>query len=120
MDWVSRVAATAFLCSVPQLSFSADSGLITKESKHSVSETAQRFESAVNDKSANGWMVFTEIDHAAAAEKNGLKLRPRTVIVYGNPKLGTASMQRAPTVAIDVPLNGASVFANTQATDLER
>ena len=73
MDWMYRVAATAFLCLVPHLSFSADSGLITKESKHSVSETAQRFESAVNDKSATGWMVFTEIDHAAAAEKNGLK-----------------------------------------------
>jgi uncharacterized protein (DUF302 family) len=104
MDWVYRVAAAAFLCLVPQLSFSADSGFITKESKHSVSETVQRFESAVNDKSANGWMVFTEIDHAAAAEKNGLKLRPRTVIVYGNPKLGTPAMQKAPTVAIDVPL----------------
>lgn len=38
-------AATAFLCIGPQLGFSADSGLITKESKHSVSETMQRFES---------------------------------------------------------------------------
>jgi hypothetical protein len=46
MDWLYRVVATAFLCLVPQLSFSADSGLITKESKHSASETAQRFESA--------------------------------------------------------------------------
>jgi hypothetical protein len=61
MDWVFRVAATAFLCFVPQLSFSADSGLITKESKHSVSETAQRFESTVNDKSANGWMVLLRL-----------------------------------------------------------
>ena len=50
-----------------------------------------------------GWCLL-KIDHAAAAEKNGLKLRPRTVIVYGNPKIGTASMQKAPTVAIDVPL----------------
>jgi uncharacterized protein (DUF302 family) len=104
MGCVYRLAATAFLCLAPQLSFSADSGLITKESKHSVSETAQRFESSVNAKSASGWMVFTEIDHAAAAEKNGLKLRPRTVIVFGNPKLGTLGMQKAPTVAIDVPL----------------
>jgi uncharacterized protein (DUF302 family) len=104
MKWLYAVAATTFLCLAPQLSFATDSGLITKVSKHSVSETAQKFESAVNDKSANGWMVFTEIDHAAAAEKNGLKLRPRTVIVYGNPKIGTASMQKAPTVAIDVPL----------------
>jgi len=104
MRWVYRLAATAFLCLVPQLGFSADSGLITKESKHSVSETVQRFESAVNAKSANGWMVFTEIDHAAAAEKYGLKLLPRTVVVFGNPKLGTPGMQKAPTVAIDVPL----------------
>jgi uncharacterized protein (DUF302 family) len=104
MQFAYRVAATVFLCLAPQLSFSADLGLITKESRHSVGETVKTFESAVNDKSANGWMVFTEIDHAAAAEKNGLKLRPRTVIVYGNPKIGTASMQKAPTVAIDVPL----------------
>ena len=104
MGWVYRLAATAFLCLVPQLGFSADSGLITKESKHSVSETVQRFEAAVNAKSANGWMVFTEIDHAAAAEKYGLKLLPRTVVVFGNPKLGTPGMQKAPTVAIDVPL----------------
>jgi uncharacterized protein (DUF302 family) len=103
MQFAYRVAATVFLCLAPQLSFSADSGLITKERRHSVGETVKKFESAVNDKSANGWMVFTEIDHAAAAEKNGLKLRPRTVIVYGNPKLGTAGMQKAPTVAIDVP-----------------
>jgi uncharacterized protein (DUF302 family) len=105
MDRVYRlVAATAFLCLAPQLGFSADAGLITKESKHSVSETVQRFESAVNAKSANGWMVFTEIDHAAAAEKNGLKLLPRTVIVFGNPKAGTSNLQKAPTLAIDVPL----------------
>src|SRR5208282_786703 len=81
----------------PQLGCSADSGLITKESKHSVSETVQRFESAVNAKSANGWMVFTEIYHAAAAEKYGLKLLPRTVVVFGNPKLGTPGMQKART-----------------------
>jgi uncharacterized protein (DUF302 family) len=48
-------------------------------------------------------MVFTELDHAAAAETNGLKLPARTVIVFGNPRLGTPLMQKAPTLAIDVP-----------------
>jgi len=48
-------------------------------------------------------MVFTELDHAAAAEKNGLKLPARTVIVFGNPRAGTPAMQKAPTLAIDVP-----------------
>jgi uncharacterized protein (DUF302 family) len=62
------------------------------------------YEQAVKAKGANGWMVFTEIDHAAAASKNGLTLKPRIVIVFGNPKLGTKPMEGAPTLAIDVPL----------------
>ena len=49
-------------------------------------------------------MVFTELDHAAAASKYGLDLRPRTVIVFGNPKAGTPRMRKFPTLAIDVPL----------------
>lgn len=82
----------------------ADTGLITKSSNHSVKQTVERFVQAVKAKEAKGWMVFTEIDHAAAASKNGLTLRPRTVIVFGNPKLGTQPMEGAPTLAIDVPL----------------
>jgi uncharacterized protein (DUF302 family) len=82
----------------------AESGLISKPSNHSVEETVERFERAVKAKEANGWMVFTEIDHAAAASKNGLTLKPRLVVVFGNPKLGTKPMEGAPTLAIDVPL----------------
>jgi len=82
----------------------AGSGLISKPSNYSVKETIARFERAVTAKEANGWMVFTEIDHAAAASQNGLTLKPRTVIVFGNPRLGTKPMQEAPTLAIDVPL----------------
>ena len=81
----------------------ADNGLITKASKFSVSETVARFESAVKQKEAAGFMVFTEIDHAAAAKKFGLDMRPRTVIVFGNPKLGTPAMIKTPLLAIDVP-----------------
>ena len=86
------------------VSYAAESGLISKPSNHSVEETAKRFEHAVKAKEANGWMVFTEIDHAAAAGKNGLTLKPRLVIVFGNPKLGTKPMEGAPTLEIDVPL----------------
>jgi uncharacterized protein (DUF302 family) len=83
------------------LALAAESGLVTKPSQHSVQETIERFETAVR---AKGWVVFTELDHAAAAAKVGLQLRPRTVIVFGNPKLGTAPMQNAATLAIDNPL----------------
>src|SRR6266851_3714753 len=79
----------------------ADQGLITKRSNYSVPETVERFENAIK---AKGFMIFAELDHAAAAMKYGLELRPRTVIVFGNPKIGTGPMQKAPTLAIDVPL----------------
>jgi uncharacterized protein (DUF302 family) len=98
-----RIPAAVFLMSLSQTGFAADLGLITMPSKYSVEETIQRFEAAIAAKSDQGWMVFTELDHAAAAEKNGLKLPARTVIVFGNPRLGTPAMQKAPTLAIDVP-----------------
>jgi uncharacterized protein (DUF302 family) len=80
-----------------------DDGLITKPSKYSVNETVTRFEAAVKQKEATGFTVFAEIDHAAAAKKFGLDMRPRTVIVFGNPKLGTAAMVKTPLLAIDLP-----------------
>jgi uncharacterized protein (DUF302 family) len=82
----------------------AESGLVSKASHYSVPDTVARFERAVNARDADGWIVFTELDHAAAATRIGLALKPRTVIVFGNPKLGTPAMQTAPTLAIDLPM----------------
>ncbi len=73
---------------------------MTVASNNSVAETIQRFEDAIKSK---GWMVFTRLDHAAAAEKYEQKLLPRTVIVFGNPRTGTGNMVKAPTLAIDLP-----------------
>ena len=98
------VIATVGFCLVPYVGSAAEAGLVTKQSAHSVAETIRRFEAVVNANAANGWMVFTQLDHAAAAQKNGLQMRPRTVIVFGNPKIGTPHMQKAATLAIDVPL----------------
>lgn len=89
--------------SLANAALAADNGLITIQSHHSVKVTAARFAEAVRSKEALGFMVFTELDHATAATKFGLTLRPRTVIVFGNPKLGTPVMVNTPTLAIDVP-----------------
>jgi uncharacterized protein (DUF302 family) len=99
LGWTTAI----FLASLPQSGFATDSGLITMPSKYSVGETIQRFEAAIKASSSQGWMVFTELDHSAAAAKNGLKLLPRTVIVFGNPRAGTPAMAKAATLAIDVP-----------------
>jgi len=80
-----------------------DDGLNTKSSQYSTKETVERFEAAIKAREAAGFIVFTAIDHAAAAKKFGLDMRPRTVVVFGNPKLGTPAMVKTPLLAIDVP-----------------
>jgi uncharacterized protein (DUF302 family) len=82
----------------------ADNGLITKPSKYTVKETVEKFEAAVKAKAAGGWVVFTKIDHAAAAKEAGLEMRPRTLIIFGNPIGGTPAMIKSATLAIDLPM----------------
>jgi len=76
-------------------------GLVTRSSAHSVRETLDRFAAAVQ---AEGWVVFIELDHAAAARDAGLALRPRTVVLFGNPRAGTGAMASNPTLALDLPM----------------
>ena len=97
------LALSASLGAIAHSAPAADAGLVTKPSKYSVSETLDRFEAAVKAKAIAGFKVFTRIDHAAAAKEAGLDMRPRTVIVFGNPKLGTPVMVKTPLLAIDVP-----------------
>ena len=82
----------------------ADNGLITKPSKYAVQETIEKFEAAIKSKAAAGWVVFSRIDHAAAAKEAGLDMRARTVIIFGNPRGGTPPMTGNATLAIDLPM----------------
>jgi uncharacterized protein (DUF302 family) len=92
-------AAAATLLATPALA--QEAGLVTRPSPHSVRATIDRFAAAVRE--AN-WVVFAEIDHAAAAQAAGLALRPRMVVVFGNPRAGTPAMAANPTLALDLPL----------------
>jgi uncharacterized protein (DUF302 family) len=76
-------------------------GLVTVPSAHSLRVTIDRFAAAVRDA---GWVVFGEVDHAAAARDAGLPLRGRTVVMFGNPRAGTAAMAANPTLALDLPM----------------
>lgn len=78
-----------------------EAGLVTRPSAHPARVTLDRFEAAVRDA---GWVVFTEVDHAAAARAVGLELRTRTVVLFGNPRAGTGAMAEHPTLALDLPM----------------
>ena len=93
----------AFFASLMAIPAYADSGISTKPSNYSMKDTISRFEAAVKSREGAGFIVFTEIDHAAAGKKFGIEMRPRTVVMFGNPKLGTPVMTKTPLLAIDNP-----------------
>jgi len=99
--WTRVLTIIAGLTIAPQGADAADPGLVTLASHHAVADTIDRFEAAVK---AKGWVVFTRIDHAAAAQAAGLDLPPRMVVIFGNPKTGTDPMRSNPTLAIDLPM----------------
>ncbi len=78
-----------------------DTLFIRKKSVHTVDVTIDRLAAAVEDAGAR---VFARIDHAAGARSIGQELRPSTVLLFGNPRLGTPLMQAAPDIAFDLPL----------------
>ena len=64
-------------------------------------ETVAALQKTLNSK---GITIFATIEHHKAAEAVGESMRPATVLIVGNPKVGTALMQENPRLAIELPL----------------
>ena len=79
----------------------ASGGLVTVASSHDVKTTTDKLEAALK---AKGMKVFLRVDHAAGAASVGKQLRPTELVVFGNPKLGSALMGCAQTTGIDLPM----------------
>jgi uncharacterized protein (DUF302 family) len=79
----------------------ADTDLVTLPSAHGATETVGRLKALLAQREIE---VFAHVDHAAAAEKVGLPLRPTQVLIFGNPKAGTPLMQARQTIGLDLPL----------------
>ena len=86
------------------MSFSAQSEdyqFFTAKSQYDFKQTISRLKKNFR---ANNIAIFAEIDHAKGAKKAKENLLPATVLVVGNPKVGTSLMQENPKVAIELPL----------------
>ena len=64
-------------------------------------ETVAALQKTLNSK---GITIFATIEHHKAAEAVGESMQPATVLIVGNPKVGTALMQENPRLAIELPL----------------
>jgi uncharacterized protein (DUF302 family) len=78
-----------------------EEGLVAVVSRYSAPETMQRLLAALAKRDLT---VFARIDHAANAAAVGMPLRPTDVVLFGNPKGGTALMQDQQRAGIDLPL----------------
>jgi uncharacterized protein (DUF302 family) len=100
MSHLRALASAALLLLMTAISVFAAEGLVTKASNYSVDETLDRLESALKER---GFIIFARLDHAAAAQSMGLKMPRSTVLVWGNPRIGTPRFIQHPTLAIEFP-----------------
>jgi uncharacterized protein (DUF302 family) len=78
-----------------------DNGLVKTRSAYSMAETIDRLK---KDVAAKGITFFAEIDQRRLAADAGIKLNPSTLLIFGNPALGSQFMTAAPTAGIDWPV----------------
>ena len=77
-----------------------DSGIVTKPSQYSVSETIDRVEAAATGVGAN---IFTRIDYQEMSKKVGVEIRPNQLLIFGRGKGGPFLVKEAPLAGIDLP-----------------
>lgn len=80
----------------------ADQGLVSKSANGSVAETADRLVAMLDANPAI--RVLARVDHAANAQSVKKQLAPTTLIIFGNPVLGTELMKENQMAGIDLPM----------------
>ncbi len=96
------LALTSFLAAaILAVPATAEEGMIFKTASTDVAETVEAFTSILAKKGAT---VFAVIEHHNGAASVDLEMKPNTVVVFGNPKMGTPLMQASPTIGLDLPL----------------
>lgn len=77
------------------------SGIVKMKSAYSYAETVERLK---RDVAAKGIRFFQEIDQAKLAADAGVAIQPSTLLVFGNPPLGTLFIKSNPLAGLDWPV----------------
>lgn len=97
---LSSVTAAAMAVTPEALSKPND-GVVRVKSAYSFQDTVERLK---RDIAAKGIRFFSEIDQAKLAADAGIKLNPSTLLVFGNPPLGTQFITANPNAGLDWPV----------------
>lgn len=78
-----------------------EDGIVRVASAYPFGETIERVKA---DIAAKGILFFQAIDQAKLATDAGIKLNPSTLLVFGNPPLGTLFITAKPQAGLDWPV----------------
>ena len=79
----------------------ANDGIVRAKSAVPMAEAIRRIKADIAGK---GIKFFIEIDQSQLAADAGIKLRPSTLLVFGNPPLGTQFITSNPNAGLDWPV----------------
>ena len=79
----------------------SDDGIVRVKSAVPMSEAIARIKADIVSK---GIKFFSEFDQSKLAADAGVKLRPSTLLVFGNPPLGTQFITSNPNAGLDWPV----------------
>lgn len=101
---IIRLAATAVVATsliAPAAAQGTDNGVRRVKSAYAMDESISRIKA---DIAAKGILFFQEVDQAALAAKAGIPLRRSTLLVFGNPPLGTQFITANADAGLDWPV----------------
>ena len=78
-----------------------DDGIVRLKSAYGMQETIDRLK---EDIAAKGIKFFSEIDQSKLAADAGIELAPSTLLIFGNPPLGTLFITADPDAGLDWPV----------------
>jgi len=79
----------------------SDDGIVRVKSAVPMAEAITRIKADIASK---GIKFFSEIDQSKLAADAGIKLRPSTLLVFGNPPLGAQFITSSPNAGLDWPV----------------
>jgi uncharacterized protein (DUF302 family) len=95
------LATTALSSSVPQAATVSKDGIVKIKSAYPMQETIERIK---KDVAAKKIKLFDVIDQAQLAKDAGVDLKPSTLIIFGNPPLGTLFLTSKAEAGLDWPV----------------
>ena len=100
MKWLALALALVAFQAASSTGRAAE-GMIEMTSPHPVAETVEKLTAAVEKAGA---AVAATVDHQANAKSVGTDIPATTLVIFGNPKVGTPLIAANRTVAVDLPV----------------